>query len=69
MFGGRDPMSDRLRCRRCGDVIGVYEPLIAFVEGRPLETSHLAEPQAGALECYHRSCYDSLAAPGRDEPE
>lgn len=61
-------MSDRLRCRRCGDVIGVYEPLIVFVEGQPRETSRLAEPQAGALECYHRACYESLTAPERDEP-
>jgi hypothetical protein len=57
-------MSDRLRCRHCGDVIGVYEPMITFVEGCARESSRLAEPLAGALDgrCYHRSCYETLAA-------
>ena len=30
------PMSESLRCRHCGEVIGVYEPLVTFVEGRAL---------------------------------
>jgi hypothetical protein len=30
------------RCRHCGEPIGVYEPLIALVEGRAHETSRAA---------------------------
>jgi len=50
-----------LRCRSCGDVIGVYEPLIAVVAGRSRETSRAAErvPGPAALaECYHAGCYE-----------
>jgi hypothetical protein len=58
--GGEQAMSDTLRCRHCGEVIGVYEPLITLVEGRPWETSRLADPLAGALggTCYHRACFE-----------
>jgi hypothetical protein len=46
------------KCHQCGEVIGVYEPLVILVEGRPLETSRAREPQAGSLgeRCYHRTC-------------
>jgi hypothetical protein len=39
-----DPMSVNPRCERCGDVIGVYEPLVTVREGRVLETSLLSSP-------------------------
>lgn len=45
-------------CCLCGQVIGVYEPLIALCDGKALESSRAAtrdgEPR-GAL--YHRACY------------
>jgi hypothetical protein len=47
-------------CRDCGEPIGVYEPLIALVEGQPRETSRAAQTHLGELaaECYHRACYE-----------
>ena len=53
-------MSESLRCRHCGEVIGVYEPLVTFVEGRAWETSRLAEPLVGTLDgrYFHRSCFE-----------
>ena len=52
-------MSEALRCRRCGDVIGVYEPLILLVDGAALETSRAAAREGPPLtvECYHRDCF------------
>ncbi|MFI5004164.1 MAG: hypothetical protein ACHQE6_04040 [Solirubrobacterales bacterium] len=56
----------RLRCRLCGDVIGVYEPLVMLLGGHPLRTSLAAEPSlAGAVgDAYHGGCYDA----GNAEP-
>jgi hypothetical protein len=48
------------RCARCGDVIGVYEPLVHVVEGVGHHTSRATEPrivdEAGPL--YHGYCYE-----------
>jgi hypothetical protein len=53
----------RLRCRHCGQVIGVYEPLVSVAGGEPYETSRAAEPEVarGAGPWYHAACYDLLA--------
>jgi hypothetical protein len=50
---------EMLHCHHCGDAIGVYEPLIAVVEGQPLETSRAANghPDTLAATCYHRDCF------------
>jgi hypothetical protein len=54
-------MNGAPRCRRCSDVIGVYEPMILLVDGRACETSRAAEPDAGAHgDLYHRCCYARL---------
>jgi hypothetical protein len=55
---------NELLCSHCGDAIGVYEPLVAVVDGRPLETSRAAEPRAGeaAVPCFHRGCYEQAHA-------
>ena len=52
-------MNMMLRCRHCGDVIGVYEPMIVQCDGRVRGTSRAVEPNVGgdASECYHRACY------------
>ena len=52
-------MGDRLRCHQCRDVIGIYEPMIAFVDGLAYETSQAAEPDTNnrASECYHQACF------------
>jgi len=43
-------------------MIGVYEPLVTFVDGQALTTSRLAQPHAAWLaeRCYHRSCFEEL---------
>jgi hypothetical protein len=52
-------MEEPMRCTHCGDVIGVYEPLVALTEGRTLETSLAAGTIRGERNagCYHRDCY------------
>jgi hypothetical protein len=54
-------VTEPLRCVHCGDVIGVYEPLIALAEGRAHETSLAAEASSAhhGTDCYHRACYDA----------
>jgi hypothetical protein len=51
------------RCARCGEVIGVYEPLIVVEGARPRHSSLAAEPAlAGAPgELYHQGCHVVLA--------
>ncbi|MFZ1154485.1 MAG: hypothetical protein WAN93_06230 [Solirubrobacteraceae bacterium] len=55
------------RCRSCGEVIGVYEPLVVRDENGAHTTSRAAEPdlQAIAAAYYHRDCYASSQAPSR----
>jgi hypothetical protein len=59
------PSAGPVRCRRCGDVIGVYEPMIALVGGEPRRTSRAAAHERGGSEqeCYHAACF----ADGEDE--
>jgi hypothetical protein len=48
-----------LRCTRCGDVIGVYEPLVILTDGdgKVHETSLAAQPDLSPHgEYYHRAC-------------
>jgi len=47
------------RCARCGDVIGVYEPLVVMEEDGPRHTSVAADPKLrdDQWERYHRVCY------------
>lgn len=54
------PPDPRLRCSRCGDIIGSYEPLV-HVSGRTArETSRAAEPHLLGVdgELFHLDCYD-----------
>jgi hypothetical protein len=46
------------RCAHCGDVIGVYEPLILVDESGERLTSRAAEPELAQIEGrqYHRAC-------------
>lgn len=48
----------QVRCQHCGDVIGVYEPLVLLCASDRRETSLAAEPDlaAGASSAYHRAC-------------
>jgi len=47
-----------VRCQHCGDVIGIYEPLVLLSESGRRETSLAAEPElSGAPSpAYHRAC-------------
>lgn len=51
------------RCARCGDVMGVYEPLIHVADERVRRTSRAAEPDVCRADgvCYHASCYEGDA--------
>ncbi len=62
----REPqVSDLLHCHSCGDVIGVYEPLVTLADGVPRLTSRALEP--GFTDhlhdtCYHSTCFEHLGA-------
>ncbi len=49
-----------LRCRHCGEVIGVYEPVIEVRGSRAVESSRALDPQLGTrdAEHFHRSCFE-----------
>jgi hypothetical protein len=48
------------RCRYCGDVIGVYEPLVIRTNAGGRETSLAADPElfSTAAACFHRECFE-----------
>jgi hypothetical protein len=50
---------ERLLCEGCGDVIGVYEPLVVCGGGSVRTTSRAAEPdlRGGDGTHYHCDCY------------
>lgn len=50
---------EALRCEHCGDLIGVYEPLVVCIKGVARTTSRAAEPdlEAAGATHYHRACY------------
>jgi len=59
---------EQIRCRQCGDLIGVYEPLILLTDGHPRETSRAAHPNtADGAQCFHRQCYEDLSQ--QDRPQ
>lgn len=53
------------RCHRCGDVIGVYDPLVHLAGQTARRTSRAAEPDIAhaAGRIYHDACYQ-LAVEG-----
>jgi hypothetical protein len=57
----QNEINGRIPCARCGDVIGVYEPMVAILEGRPHKTSIAAKATSldTSVECYHQACYDA----------
>lgn len=63
-MGEQPRMSGSLLCESCGEVIGVYEPLVRLLDGRAYETSRAVEPSHQGGEHYHRACYGRL---GNDE--
>jgi hypothetical protein len=62
--GARVDEMETFRCTRCGEVIGVYEPLVVRTELGARSTSRAAEPEmkaAGATH-FHRACYAAIGA-------
>jgi hypothetical protein len=53
------PLGETLRCQHCGEVIGVYEPMVVLTDEQARSTSRAAAQDDGALigACYHRACY------------
>ncbi len=53
-------MREPIRCRHCGDVVGVYEPLVALIGGSAHETSLAVDATLAEREAdfYHRACYE-----------
>ena len=66
--GGMErPSHETPRCARCGEVIGVYEPLLVLPErGLPFQTSLAATPDARLRgELLHQYCAAYPAGRGR----
>jgi hypothetical protein len=55
-------------CQCCGEVIGVYEPMVVLAEGRARTTSRAAEPDVAvaAEQRYHDACYTQAHGEHRD---
>jgi hypothetical protein len=55
------------RCQHCGEIIGVYEPLVLVREGAPHTTSIAAEARLFPTvhACYHGACYEHRASSDR----
>lgn len=53
----------RPRCTFCGDVIGVYEPLVLAAADGHRTTSQAAEPHLFPTSdaCYHGTCFELRA--------
>jgi hypothetical protein len=51
------------RCSRCGEPIGVYEPLVVIERGRARRTSRAAEPEIATApgEYRHLACHEHRA--------
>jgi hypothetical protein len=47
-----------VRCIQCGEVIGVYEPLVALVDGQPRLGSRAQSRGFEIRDCYHGYCYE-----------
>jgi hypothetical protein len=50
---------ERLECKHCRDVIGVYEPMVIVTEAQARTTSRAAEHGMGDWpgDRYHCACY------------
>lgn len=59
---------ERLRCAYCGDVIGVYEPLVVVSGDQLRSTALAAEPDAASdpdAVYLHDACHLALGAADR----
>jgi hypothetical protein len=58
-----EPLPGQPVCPQCGDVIGVYEPIMVAVPGEPVRrTSWLAEGQMRVRDAaWHERCFAKRA--------
>jgi hypothetical protein len=59
---GRPTFNAPPRCAACGEVLGVYEPLVHVIDRSARRTSRAAEPDVcgAGSDCYHVVCYNGL---------
>ena len=51
-------MDEAIRCEHCGDVIGVYEPMVVVVDGRPVNGSRATiDVEPDGPPRFHGACY------------
>jgi hypothetical protein len=64
-----EEMTEMVRCAHCGDIIGVYEPMVRVEDGRARRTSALAERGADGppAPSFHDACYPPAAEPDERE--
>jgi hypothetical protein len=57
-------MGDAPKCAHCGEIIGMYEPVIVVQAGEVHETSRAAELGLTPVARwhYHRQCHEALQA-------
>jgi hypothetical protein len=69
-MSGSAPADRTLRCHRCREVIGVYEPMVVLLEDRPVHTARIAaEAEQLTVEpCFHSGCFAAHAAEGGARP-
>jgi hypothetical protein len=65
--GGRGD-ARRLRCARCGDAVGIYEPLVVIDAQGARQSSYAADPRLlrGGAELLHCACH--APAPSAQNP-
>ena len=56
---------ERWHCAHCGDVIGIYEPVVVIMEGEHRLTSRAAEPDLPYIRGahFHRECHKKQRGP------
>ncbi|HEX8714886.1 MAG TPA: hypothetical protein VF706_04880 [Solirubrobacteraceae bacterium] len=61
---------ESFRCRHCGEIIGVYEPMVVIVDGEPVYGSRAASttPHGDALR-FHGTCFVRVRAAGETPVE
>ncbi len=66
MSGAREEPPPAFRCGHCGDVLGVYEPIVIVAEGSVTHTSRVAlgDSLPAGSGWFHRDCWVSLGRTG-----
>jgi hypothetical protein len=54
-------MEERVRCEHCGEVIGVYEPMVVIVDGEPVHGSRASTRiDLQGLPRFHGACFNRI---------